>query len=119
MNRLTEKEKISFLKILFSFMNMDGTFSDNEENTIQTLKNKVFKIGIKDSDYRIFTKDISELSTELDNLDCDTQNILFKILDEVLANNRYEDSKFYKKSKKEKEAIEILNLLKKGNVKCS
>jgi len=115
--KLTIEQKISFLKILFSFTNMDGTFSDNEESAITMLINKVFKIDIKDSEYRIFIKNIDELLIEFEKLDFNTQKIVFQILEEILDKNKYDDSKFYKKSKKEKEANELLLALKK-ELKC-
>lgn len=115
MTSLTLEQKISFLKIVFSFMNLDGVYDDDEEKAIEVLKNKVFKIDVKENQYKVITKEKEDLKNEFLNLDSKTQKSLLTILDEIVKKNKYEDSKFFQffqQSKKKLESKLLFDFLK-------
>ncbi len=111
MNSLKQSQKISFLKIIYSFMNMDGIFDKEEEAILTLLKTTIFNLDIKDSQFKTYIDDIHELHEEFSYLDHETQKSLIEIIEEIIEKNQY-DKHIFRKSDKHKLTLNSLNALK-------
>ena len=102
---LNNKEKLSFLKIVYSFMMEDNIFTDKEKEILEEILCKeIFQLRNDTSDYQIRYTNISKLENLIQEIKNNEVHIfLFKIIDDIIDLNPSVKDELVQKSNKLKE----------------
>ena len=108
---LNDNEKLSFLKIVYSFMMEDNKFTDKEKEILEeVLCKEIFQLKNDTSDYQTKYSNMDKLQDLMDEIKSDeVHSFLFKIIDDVIALNSDVQDILIQKSNQ---------LKNKDNIKC-
>jgi len=118
MKLLNEDEKISFMKVLYTFVMRDNKCSKEEEKLLDIFKNVVFKLQknkIEDHKWKINLSTPDAIAEEIDKIkDSDSKRYLFFIIIELIHHSDKTKGFIFKRIKNEERQFikQIIDLTK-------